>query len=111
MTNMLVVVHVITGLGDGGAEAALSRLCLSDKEDKHIVVSLMGFGKYGPILQKAGVKVLPLHMRPGRLTISGLRQLWMIVREERPDVPCRFDWRRYRTSRWNPRCGLEHSPR
>lgn len=86
MTNMLVVVHVITGLGDGGAEAALSRLCLSDTEDKHIVVSLMGFGKYGPILQKAGVKVLPLHMRPGRLTISGLRQLWMIVREERPDV-------------------------
>lgn len=86
MTNMLAVVHVITGLGDGGAEAALSRLCLSDTENKHIVVSLMGSGKYGPILQEAGVKVLPLHMRPGRLTISGLRRLWMILREERPDV-------------------------
>ena len=54
--------------------------------EQHIVVSLMGLGKYGPILQEEGVKVLPLHMRPGRLTISGLRRLWMIFREERPDV-------------------------
>lgn len=80
------IVHIITGLNDGGAEAVLYRLCMHDTENRHLVVSLMDEGKYGPLLQTAGVEVHCLGMPRGRLTASGLMHLWRLLRERRPDV-------------------------
>ena len=45
------VLHIITGLNDGGAEGALYRLCYADISAEHLVVSLMNAGKYGPLLE------------------------------------------------------------
>lgn len=80
------VLHVITGLGDGGAEAMLYRLCSHLPEVTHVVVSLMDEGKYGPLLRDAGVAVHCLGMPRGRLTGRGLLSLWQLMRRERPDV-------------------------
>ncbi|TSE18223.1 putative glycosyltransferase EpsF [Tepidimonas alkaliphilus] len=80
------VLHVITGLGDGGAEAVLHRLITHDPHDEHQVVSLTGLGKYGPLLAERGVAVTALHMPRGRLTWVGLRGLWRAVRQARPHV-------------------------
>lgn len=80
------VCHVITGLNDGGAEAVLYRLCSMDQSVRHLVVSLMDGGKYGPLLEASGVSVVCLGMPQGRLTLAGLWQLWRFFRRERPDA-------------------------
>lgn len=82
----LSVLHVITGLGDGGAEAVLYRLVTFDTRDRHEVVALMDADKYGPLLQQAGVKVHALGMPRSRVTRPGLRRLWSIIRSSDADV-------------------------
>lgn len=83
---MYDVVHVITGLADGGAEAMLYRLVARDTANRHLVVSLMGMGKYGSMLQEAGVRVACLGMPQGKLTVGGIRTLWRLLHEEKPRV-------------------------
>jgi glycosyltransferase involved in cell wall biosynthesis len=80
------VLHVITGLADGGAEAVLTRLCLHEQTHSHTVVSLTDIGKYGPILRKTGIAVHCLSMAPGRVSLGGLISLWRILKSEEPDV-------------------------
>lgn len=80
------ILHVITGLSDGGAEAVLFRLCATDSITHHHVVSLMDAGKYGPLLENVGVSVTCLNMPRGRATFTGLSKLWRLIRKERPDV-------------------------
>lgn len=80
------VLHVITGLNDGGAEAALYRLCLHEKNFIHIVVSMMDEGKYGKLLQEKGVQVVCLNMQQGRLQLMGIALLWKTIRKIKPDV-------------------------
>lgn len=80
------ILHLITGLSDGGAEAVLYRLCTHDAENRHVVVSMMDEGKYGPLLRAAGVAVHCLGMPRGRVTVRGLWRLWRLLRAERPTV-------------------------
>ena len=79
------IVHVITGLGDGGAEAVLYRMCSFDKEAEHLVISMMDMGKYGPLLEEIGVKVESLGMPVGKLTYSGVKKMREILRREKWD--------------------------
>lgn len=83
------VVHIITGLGDGGAEGALFRLCAAMAaampEVTQTVVSLTGAGKYGPQLESVGVTVHSLNLS-GEAAISGVVRLVRILRDARPDV-------------------------
>ena len=51
------IVHIITGLGDGGAEHVLFKICKYDTKNKHIVISLKGPGKYFSLLKKLNIKV------------------------------------------------------
>ena len=80
------ILHVSTGLGDGGAEAVLHRLCRHLPEHHHHVVSLGDEGKYGPVLRNEGVAVTALHMRRGRPEPGGLLRLVSLIRHERPDA-------------------------
>lgn len=80
------VVHIITGLNDGGAEGVLTRLCLHSNGATHVVISLMDAGKYGPVLQRAGVVVHCLGMNPGKPSVFRFFQLIKLIRSEQPDV-------------------------
>ncbi|MEX0387410.1 glycosyltransferase family 4 protein [Spiribacter onubensis] len=80
------VMHVITGLGDGGAEASLYRLCEHDIDNTHHVVSLSTFGKHGPMLEGLGIDVAVLNMSPRRPSAIGFYRLVRLLRSKRPDV-------------------------
>jgi glycosyltransferase involved in cell wall biosynthesis len=80
------VLHIITSLNDGGAEAVLYRLVTHDAVDEHHVVSLTEEGKYGPLLKEKGIDVTALGMLRGRFTVKGLASLWQVLRTHRPDV-------------------------
>lgn len=77
---------MITGLGDGGAEAVLYRLCQATPEVEHVVVSLRGEDKYAPMLRDLGIAVFPLNAHPNRLPLFALARLWRRIRNEKPDV-------------------------
>jgi glycosyltransferase involved in cell wall biosynthesis len=80
------VVHIITGLNDGGAEGVLTRLCLHSKGAQHVVISLMDAGKYGPVLQQAGVVVHCLGMNPDKPSLIRFYHMIKLIRSEQPDV-------------------------
>ena len=74
------MLHIITGLNDGGAEAVLYRLCVHDHQNSHTVISLMDDGKYGALLREIGVAVYCLNMPQGRVTITGVWRCWLLLR-------------------------------
>ncbi|WP_419195639.1 glycosyltransferase family 4 protein [Bordetella petrii] len=83
----LRVTHVITGLGQGGAESVLFRLATyPDQRVRHTVVSLTDEGIYGTRLRAAGVTVHTLDMPRGRLTLSGFLALRRLLAQDKPDA-------------------------
>ncbi|WP_277811574.1 glycosyltransferase [Chromohalobacter canadensis] len=86
LAKPLNVLHVITGLTDGGAENILYQLCRNDRHNTHRVVCLMDAGYYGPLFDEAGIEVVCLNMPRGRVTPRGMWRLWRVMRAWRPDV-------------------------
>ncbi|WP_127470652.1 glycosyltransferase family 4 protein [Thiomicrorhabdus aquaedulcis] len=83
---MKKIIHIITGLNDGGAEAVLYRLCRYDEKAEHIVVSMMDVGKYGGLLKKEGIDVHCLNLSAGKVTFAALWKLYRLIRLLKPDV-------------------------
>ena len=82
----MIIAHVITSLHDGGAEAVLYRLCMADRQNTHVVISLRDEGKYGPLLEQSGVLAHCLNMPRGQLTWRGFWRLIRLLRALKPDV-------------------------
>lgn len=83
---MIKVLHIITGLGTGGAEIMLERLTtMSGQEVRHEVISLRGMGAVGERLRAAGIAVSSIDMA-GLSTPRAFARLIGAVRRSRPDV-------------------------
>jgi glycosyltransferase involved in cell wall biosynthesis len=81
------VLHIITHLDQGGAEAVLYRLIeATHQKINHSVVSLHGAGVYGSKLRDIGVNVEILDMPRGRLKFTGLWRLRKIILGYSPDI-------------------------
>lgn len=80
------VLHVITGLGQGGAETMLAKLIEALPDITHVVVPLARDLALGPRIAAAGARVVPLGMRgPLGLPVAVAR-LAAQIRRVRPDV-------------------------
>jgi len=82
------IVHVISGLGLGGAETMLRRLIESTKErnDTTVVVSLTSLGVVGDSLRKSGVTVHTLETYAFFHLPNTLWRLFWLLRRYRPDI-------------------------
>ena len=54
------IVHIITGLGNGGAENTLYKICKYDNLNDHSVISLKSPEKYYLLLKKLGITGPPI---------------------------------------------------
>lgn len=80
------VLHIISGLGDGGAEGVLFRLCSESVGVEHYVISLTDDGKYGPLMRAEGLQVWSLGMQKWTVRVRGLLKLIWLILSLRPDV-------------------------
>lgn len=84
----LHVVHIISGLGQGGAETVLHRLVTAPGgRCVHTVISLGDEGVFGSRLRRAGVAVHVLNMKESAWAAPrGLWRLYRLLGQLRPDV-------------------------
>lgn len=74
--KMIKIVHIITGLGNGGAEMMLYKLLENIDKSKYDikVISMMDIGITGKKIEKLGIKVYTLNMRRGLPNLKGLKK-------------------------------------
>ncbi|MGP5313376.1 glycosyltransferase family 4 protein [Psychrobacter faecalis] len=80
------IVHITTGLNNGGAEGVLYRLVTHDQDNEHIVVSMMDAGKYGPMLLDKGVRLYCLNLDQGKFSLKAIVKLYKILKKTNPNV-------------------------
>ena len=84
----LRVLHIITGLELGGAEALLVEFVRQGhaRGYEQAIVSLTGRGPYTGVLLSGGFRVDSLEMRRGRISLSGHRRFKVLVNSFAPDI-------------------------
>ena len=80
------IAHIITGLGNGGAESNLNKICVYDRLNEHHVISLTNLGKYGYLLKKKNVKVYHLEIKKNIFILSKFCKLISILKKIKPDL-------------------------
>ncbi len=78
------IVHVITGLGDGGAEGVLYRLCCNSNSFEHVIISLIDEGKYGQLLRQKGFTVYSLQINSLITLFYAFFRLIKLLYKEKP---------------------------
>ena len=88
MKDAIRIMHVITGLGTGGAETMLHKLVagMDRSRFENRVVSMTGKGVLGPRISEEGIDVMSLDMSPGTPDPKGLWRLWREMRKRPPQI-------------------------
>ena len=86
MSKVKSIFHIITGLGGGGAEGTLYKLCIEDKENKHIVISLTSGGKYKNLLEINKIDVFSLDFKKYKLNIKDFKRILKLFEFYKPDI-------------------------
>ena len=82
MKNRKIILHLITSVGNGGAEKNLFRLCVLDKKNQNIIITLKKNSFYLQLLKDHGISVVDLNFL--RNPFSGLKKLTNIIKKKNP---------------------------
>ncbi len=82
------VVHIITGLGVGGAERMLVNLVTAPSASpiRHTVIALVKGGFYADSLRRAGIELHEMDVRRGPSAILALARTVALIRRLAPDI-------------------------
>jgi len=80
------IIHIITGLEKGGAEKILYELCTSDKNNRHLVISLTNLGFYGKLLKKKKICVCVYNFKKNIFIIFNFFKLIFFLKKKKPDI-------------------------
>ena len=81
------ILHIITGLKDGGAENVLYKICKYDSKNKHIVISIISLKnskKIYSLINQLGVKIYSFYLK--FYSIFKFFSLVYLIRSLKPDV-------------------------
>ncbi len=80
------ILHIISGLNDGGAESLLFNFLCNSKDNINFVISLNGKGKYGKMIEEKGIKIFYFNFSFDLSIISNFISLTKIIRLIEPDI-------------------------
>jgi glycosyltransferase involved in cell wall biosynthesis len=88
MSGRIKILHIISNLMTGGAEAMLSKVARATAKDdvEHVVVTMLTGGAVSDELADAGVRVLSLDTERSVRALAALGRIRVLIRSERPDV-------------------------
>tara|TARA_B100000963_G_scaffold223008_1_gene194397 strand:- start:2127 stop:3251 length:1125 start_codon:yes stop_codon:yes gene_type:complete len=80
------ILHIISGLGDGGAEANLYNFICNTKNQINYVISLKDKGKYGSLLEKKGIEIYYINFSNRISFIKKFIFLFKLIKKLKPDI-------------------------
>lgn len=81
------ILHIIPGLGNGGAEKCLLDLVTNTKDEiEHIVLTCSDDIFYKNDLQKHNIKVLQINLKPRLRNIANFFKVFCLIKKVKPDV-------------------------
>ena len=80
------MLHVITGVGPGGAERVLHRYIMATQSDEHIVLSLLPRDMYAARMEALGAEFHTFDFSAGGGVWNAIRTTWRVVRARKPDA-------------------------
>lgn len=80
------ILHIITDLKDGGAEAVLYRLVKCDTQNSHKVICLGDGGKYVSLFEELGIEVELVNLKSIPSGLIRLLKLGSTIKQFEPDV-------------------------
>ena len=80
------ILHIISGLNDGGAESLLFNFLCNSENNINFVISLKGKGKYGEMIEEKGIKIFYFNFAFDLSLISNFICLTKIIRLIKPDI-------------------------
>jgi glycosyltransferase involved in cell wall biosynthesis len=84
LSKEIKVLHIISSLGQGGAERQLVELVKYNKS--HAICQLMPGGVYEKELKKKNIIIFDLKLRKNVFAIFGLYRLYKIIKYYKPDI-------------------------
>ena len=80
------ILHIISGLNDGGAESLLFKFLCNTENNINYVISLKGPGKYGKLIEEMGIKTFYLNCSLKLSLILDFIFLIKIIKKISPDI-------------------------
>ena len=80
------IIHIINGLGNGGAEKNLIRFTLYDKKNNHKIIILKKTNFYRKLLKKSKIRCYQFDLSFDKYLLNDLKKIFFLIKKEKPKI-------------------------